>query len=84
MEALKKIGQIETAQAVAEERISRMQSDIEGLTRAIHELTRQIQEQTILLSEAKGGWRVILLIGGGIASTIAAVAYAVNILMGKP
>lgn len=51
--------------------IGRHDAEIEALQREISELRREVREISRMLSEARGGWRSLMLIGG-IASTIGA------------
>jgi putative NADH-flavin reductase len=51
--------------------IGRHDAEIEALQREIAEMRVELKKITIILSEAKGGWRTLLLVGGA-AGTLGA------------
>jgi hypothetical protein len=51
--------------------IGRHDAEIEALQREIKELRMEVREISRMLSEARGGWRSLMLIGG-VASAIGA------------
>jgi prefoldin subunit 5 len=63
----------------AQQDIVRLEVEVEHMTRAINNLTSMLNEQAKTLaaiqktlSEARGGWRTLMLVGGA-ASTIGAL-----------
>jgi hypothetical protein len=63
----------------AQQDIVRLEVEVEHMTRAIEALTNMLNEQAKTLaaiqktlSEARGGWRTLMLVGGA-ASTIGAL-----------
>lgn len=59
------------------------QQAIDTLTREVHELRTQVQSLTTLIAEARGGWTVLLSIGGVGATIGAAVTTAVQKYLGN-
>ena len=51
-----------------EERMSTLARDLEMQTNALDEVRKQLDEVLKALHEAKGGWRLMMLLGGGAAS----------------
>jgi hypothetical protein len=47
-----------------EREVGRMQAEIEALTVAVDKLTGKVESIEKTLSEAKGGWRVLMIFGG--------------------
>jgi predicted secreted protein len=63
----------------------RLESEVEGMkelvraqTVAITTLTTQVNAIQLTLSEARGGWRMLLLVGGAGASLGAGMAWAIQ------
>lgn len=48
--------------------IGRMEADIKNLTKAVEVLTVKVDDISTTLSEAKGGWRLMVLLGGASAT----------------
>lgn len=51
----------------------RMEAQIAALTKSVEQLTTRVEAIDKTLAEAKGGWRVLMLIGGA-GSIIGAIA----------
>lgn len=59
------------------------QQAIDTLTREVHELRTQVQTLTTLIAEARGGWTVLLSIGGVGAAIGGGVTAAVQKYLGN-
>lgn len=77
-----KMNEMQIAQAVLNERLSRMQTDIENVTLALTQLTATLANINVTLSEAKGGWRMLMIVGGAGAALGSGFSYLVH-LFGK-
>lgn len=78
-----------TQQALTEARINikGLQVEVAHLTQSMEELSESNRQQTIkidqvllALSEAKGGWRTLMLVGGAASSAGGLIAWAANYL----
>ena len=59
-----KVNEMQIAQAVTAEKISRIESDLEELATSIRQLNETLTEISVTLSEAKGGWKMLMVVGG--------------------
>lgn len=59
------------------------QQAIDTLTREVHELRAQVHALTTLIAEARGGWTVLLSIGGVGAAVGGGIATAVQKYFGS-
>ena len=78
-----KVNEMQIAQAVLSEKLARMQADIEAVTVAITQLTVTLSNINITLSEAKGGWRMLMVVGGAGAALGSGIVYLVHLFGGK-
>ena len=78
-----KVNEMQIAQAVLSEKLARMQTDIEAVTVAITQLTVTLSSINITLSEAKGGWRMLMVVGGAGAALGSGIVYLVHLFGGK-
>ena len=65
----------------------RMQAELESLRRDLEAMQANVTSMVATLdaikstlSEAKGGWRIMMLVGGGAATVGAAVSHALHVL----
>lgn len=49
-------------------RLDAMENDLQEMKAQMAEMTRQIAKTNEILSTARGGWKTLMLIGGGIAA----------------
>lgn len=59
------------------DRLTRVETKVDAIEEDVKALKRDVQDIKTLLTEARGGWRVLVLIGGAGA---AAGAFALKIL----
>ena len=78
-----KVNEMQIAQAVLSEKLARMQTDIEAVTVAITQLTVTLSSISITLSEAKGGWRMLMIVGGAGAALGSGIVYLIHLFGGK-
>lgn len=78
-----KVNEMQIAQAVLSEKLARMQTDIEAVTVAITQLTVTLSSINITLSEAKGGWRMLMVVGGAGAALGSGIVYLIHLFGGK-
>ena len=69
----------------------RMQAELEGLRRdndrlleLLEHLTVRVDEMSKQMSEAKGGWRVLMLIGGACATAGSGLTWVLQHLKAAP
>ncbi len=56
-------------------RLDAMESDLQEMKEQMAEMTRQIAKTNEILSTARGGWKTLMLIGGGIAAGMQFLAW---------
>jgi hypothetical protein len=78
-----KVNEMQVAQAVTAEKISRMQVDIEELSVSIHLLNKTLIDISVTLSEAKGGWKMLMVVGGAGAALGSGLGYLIHLFGGK-
>ena len=78
-----KVNEMQIAQAVLSEKLARMQADIEAVTVAITQLTVTLSNINITLSEAKGGWRMLMIVGGAGCALGSGIVYLIHLFGGK-
>lgn len=78
-----KVNEMQIAQAVLSEKLARMQADIEAVTVAITQLTVTLSNINITLSEAKGGWKMLMVVGGAGAAMGSGIGYLIHLFGGK-
>ena len=78
-----KVNEMQIAQAVLSEKLARMQTDIEAVTVAITQLTVTLSNINITLSEAKGGWKMLMVVGGAGAAMGSGIGYLIHLFGGK-
>jgi prefoldin subunit 5 len=69
--------------AVHENEIKHLQNDMDKLVKDMEELKQAVEAISRTLAEAKGGWQVLVVIGGVGASLGAAIGWALNYFLGK-
>ena len=72
------VTQISIDVAVLEERMAQRDKEIEQLTRVIEQLTAKVEVIASTLSEARGGWRVLMLVGGAAGALGSAVTWVAS------
>ena len=78
-----KVNEMQIAQAVLSEKLARMQTDIEAVTVAITQLTVTLSNINITLSEAKGGWKMLMVVGGAGCALGSGIGYLIHLFGGK-
>jgi prefoldin subunit 5 len=63
--------------------IKHLQDDMDKLVSDMEEIKKSLATINSTLSEARGGWRMLLLIGGASGTAGAALAQFVHYLMGR-
>ena len=63
--------------------IRHLQSDMDKMTKDMEEIKDAIREISKTLSEAKGGWKLLLVVGGIGASVATFVTWAIDTVNGK-
>jgi prefoldin subunit 5 len=63
--------------------IEHLQQDMDKLVQEMAEVRKSLQSIQSTLSEAKGGWKVLMLIGGSAGTLGAAITQAVHYFAGK-
>ena len=69
--------------AVHENEIKHLQTDMDKLVKDMEELKASIAEISKTLSEAKGGWQVLMVMGGLGVAIGSAIGWAVAYFSGK-
>ena len=82
-EERKKVNDIQIAQAVTAEKISRIESDLEALSLSLRQLNETLTEISVTLSEAKGGWKMLMVVGGAGAALGSGIGYLIHLFGGK-
>jgi prefoldin subunit 5 len=78
-----KVNEMQIAQAVTAEKISRIESDLEELAASIRQLNTTLSDISVTLSEAKGGYRMLLLVGGAGCAIGSGIGYLTHLFGGK-
>ena len=78
-----KVNEMQVAQAVTAEKIARMQLDIEELSVSIHQLNQTLMDISVTLSEAKGGWKMLMVVGGAGCAIGSGIGYLTHLFGGK-
>ena len=60
--------------------IKHIQTDMDKMVKDIEEIKEALRDISITLSEAKGGWKLLLVVGGLGASVAAVVAWILDFL----
>ena len=61
-----------------EERLRQMDADMKQLTSALSDVQVQMGQILDKLNEAKGGWRMLMWLGGGAATLGAAISWVLT------
>ena len=77
-----KVNEMQIAQAVTAEKISRIESDLEELATSIRQLNETLTEISVTLSEAKGGWKMLMVVGGAGAAMGSGIGYLIHLFGG--
>lgn len=67
-----------------EERMATMDRDMKAQTERLDQMKHQLEQVLSALSEAKGGWRTLMLLGGAAASAGGLVAWMITHMQYKP
>ena len=78
-----KVNEMQIAQAVTAEKINRIESDLEELATSIRQLNSTLSEISVTLSEAKGGWKMLMVVGGAGAAMGSGIGYLIHLFGGK-
>ena len=78
-----KVNEMQIAQAVTAEKISRIESDLEELATSIRQLNETLTEISVTLSEAKGGWKMLMVVGGAGCALGSGIGYLIHLFGGK-
>ena len=82
-EERRKVNDIQIAQAVTSEKISRIESDLEALSLSLRQLNETLTAISVTLSEAKGGWKMLMVVGGAGAAMGSGIGYLIHLFGGK-
>ena len=63
--------------------IRHLRTDMDKMTKDVEEIKSAVIERGKTLAEAKGGWKLMVMVGGIGASVATFVAWAVDMLDGK-
>ena len=74
-----KVNEIKVDLAVNAEKISRLQDDMEQLTKSMAELSKTISDINITLSSSKGSIRMLFMVGSACAALGSAVAELIHV-----
>ena len=61
-----------------EERMATMDRDMRAQSIKLDEMRQQLEQVLAALSEAKGGWRTLMLLGGAAASAGGLISWALS------
>lgn len=64
--------------AVLQTRVKALEEDIDELKVLVRDLTKEVRAVGATLTEARGGWRVLMLVGGAAASVGAALSWILD------
>ena len=78
-----KVNEMQIAQAVTAEKINRIESDLEELATSIRQLNATLSEISVTLSEAKGGWKMLMVVGGAGCAIGSGIGYLTHLFGGK-
>lgn len=67
-----------------QEQVSNLRRDVDDLRSAIHTLTSTISAMNTTLSEARGGWKLMMLLGGGAATFGSVITWVLTQWRGHP
>jgi hypothetical protein len=56
----------------------KLEAQVEQLTADVHELKQTVMQMRDMMSQARGGWRTAMLIGGMGAALATAAGYVIN------
>ena len=82
-EERRKVNELTVAQAVLTEKLSRVETDLSEITTAITQLSATLTSINLTLSEAKGGWRMLMVVGGAGAALGSGIGYLIHLFGGK-
>lgn len=73
--------EVRTARELAEHgaEIKHLQADMDNMTRDMEEVKEALREISKTLSEAKGGWHMLMVVGGAGASVGAGVVWLLEL-----
>lgn len=69
--------------AVQENEIKHLQDDVDRLVRDMKDLKASVAEISRVLAEAKGGWQVLMIMGGVGAAFGSVIGWAIEHFSGK-
>ena len=61
-----------------EEQVATIRRDLEAMTESMDEMQRQLAQVIDQLTQARGGWRMLMLLGGAGAGLGAALSWVAN------
>lgn len=67
--------EVKIQQAVMSEKLQRLQEDVEKLSATLEQLTVALTRLNTTLSEARGGWKMLLIVVGSSSAVSALVGY---------
>lgn len=67
--------EVKIQQAVMSEKLQRLQEDVEKLSETLEKLTVALNLLNTTLSEARGGWKMFLLVAGCSSAVSALIGY---------
>jgi prefoldin subunit 5 len=74
---------IERELAVHETEIKHLQADMDKLVQDMEDIKKTLNNINNTLAEAKGGWRVLMMLGGAGGVLGSAVTYLIHTWIGK-
>lgn len=67
--------------AVHDIEIKHLQDDMDKMIKEMAEIKRCLSAIESTLSEAKGGWKTLLMVGGGVATVGGAISWVIQHIM---
>jgi uncharacterized protein YoxC len=67
--------EVQIQQAVMSAKLQRLQDDVEKLSETMERFTKAVNDLNATISEAKGGWKMLLLVAGASAAISSAIGY---------
>lgn len=67
--------EVKIQQAVMSEKLQRLQEDVEKLSETLEQLTIALNMLNSTLAEARGGWKMLLVVVGSSSAVSALVGY---------
>lgn len=64
--------------------LGRLEAQVEGVIRKLDDLDKDVKQINKTLSEAAGGWKILMMIGGASGTVGAAITYFLQYFHFKP